>query len=83
MREYSIGALLLDLDDPRKVIGELTYPLLRPLPGDRDGYVPGVVYSCGGMLHNNTLILPYGVNDKTIRIAYFDINKLLNALMAP
>ena len=60
MREYAIGAMLLDLEDPSRVIGRLAEPLLVPDAEERDGYVPNVVYSCGAMRHGDTLVLPYG-----------------------
>jgi predicted GH43/DUF377 family glycosyl hydrolase len=69
MRTYSIGALLLDLDDPTKVVATLTEPLLTPLPDEQDGYVPNVVYSCGALLHAGTLVIPYGIADASIGIA--------------
>ena len=80
MREYSIGAMLLDLDDPRIVLGELSEPLLRSTADERDGYVPNVVYSCGGMRHGRTLVLPYGRDDAMIRIALIDLPELLERL---
>ena len=83
MREYSIGALLLDLNDPRIVIGKLARPLLSPTPDERDGYVPNVVYSCGGLLHGDTLVLPYGCSDASIRVALIDVPGLLESLEAP
>ena len=63
MRQYWIGALLLDRDDPTTVLGHLEKPLLAPRASERDGYVPNVVYSCGAIIHNDTLIIPYGVAD--------------------
>jgi len=80
MREYSIGAVLLDLADPRKVLGQLDQPLLSPAVDERDGYVPNVVYSCGGLLHGDTLVMPYGCSDATVRIALVDVPGLLTAL---
>jgi predicted GH43/DUF377 family glycosyl hydrolase len=80
MREYAIGALLLDLNDPRVVIGKLARPLLSPAPDERDGYVPNVVYSCGGLLHGDTLVLPYGCSDASIRVALIDVPALLAEL---
>jgi predicted GH43/DUF377 family glycosyl hydrolase len=79
-REYSLGAMLLDLDDPARVIGRLDRPLLTPAEAERDGYVPNVVYSCGGMIHGDELILPYGVSDRASRIARVPIGSLLAAL---
>jgi predicted GH43/DUF377 family glycosyl hydrolase len=63
MRQYSIGAFLLDRDDPSKVIGRLREPLLRANENEREGYVPNVVYTCGALLHNGDLIIPYGLAD--------------------
>ncbi len=80
MRQYAIGALLLDLDDPTIVLGRLATPLLTPAADERDGYVPNVVYSCGGMLHGRTLVLPYGCSDSATRIALVDLDPLLAAL---
>jgi predicted GH43/DUF377 family glycosyl hydrolase len=83
MRRYSIGALLLDLDDPSLVLGRLTEPLLRPADDERDGYVPNVVYSCGALLHGDSLLLPYGCSDSTIRFALVDLPSLLARLLEP
>jgi predicted GH43/DUF377 family glycosyl hydrolase len=80
MRTYSIGALLLDLDDPTRVLGRLTQPLLTALGDERSGYVPNVVYSCGAMRHDRTLVLPYGSSDSATRIALVDLDALLDAL---
>ena len=63
MRKYCIGAFLLDLDDPTKVIGRLREPLIKPNNDEREGYVPNVVYSCGSLLHGRQLIIPYGMSD--------------------
>jgi predicted GH43/DUF377 family glycosyl hydrolase len=80
MRTYAIGALLLDLDDPTRVIGRLRRPLLSPADDERDGYVPNVVYSCGAHLHGQTLLLPYGCSDSQIRIALLDLPTVLDLL---
>ena len=80
MRQYSIGAMLLDLDDPRRVVGTLEGPLLTPTADERDGYVPNVVYSCGAMLHHDTLVLPYGCSDAAIRVALVDLSSLLSSI---
>lgn len=80
MRRYCIGASLFDLDDPSKEIGRLSEPLLTPLEDEREGYVPNVVYSCGSMIHNNSLILPYAVSDYSSTYAVVDLIELLNAL---
>ncbi len=66
MRKYSIGAVLLDKDDPSKVIGRTREPLLAAKDQDREGYVPNVVYSCGAVRHGDTLFLPYGIADSSI-----------------
>ncbi len=80
MREYAIGALLLDLEDPNTVIGGLRDPLLRPSQDERNGYVPNVVYSCGPLLHGDQLLLPYGVSDSSVRFAFVDVPLLLDRL---
>lgn len=80
MRKYSIGAVLLDKDDPRKVIGRLKEPLLSPDANEREGYVPNVVYSCGGAIHNDTLILPYAMSDYASSIATVPLKELLAEL---
>ncbi len=63
MRRYSIGAILLDLNDPTKVIARLPEPFIRPNEHERNGYVPNVVYTCGALLIGDTLIIPYGISD--------------------
>ncbi len=80
MRQYSIGAALLDLDDPLKVIGRLKEPLITPLENEREGYVPNVVYTCGGLLHNGTLLIPYGISDQKTGFAKVEITELLDQL---
>jgi len=80
MRVYSIGALLLDLDDPARVIGCSRTPLLSPGPAEQDGYVPNVVYSCGAFLHDGLLWIPYGVGDARIAVAYVPLDELLAAV---
>ena len=81
MRQYCIGAALLDLEDPSKVIGRLSAPLIKPEGNEREGYVPNVVYTCGAMLHNKTLILPYAMSDVATTISTLRINELLAALL--
>jgi len=78
MRQYSIGALLLDLDDPTKIIGWLPEPLIAPNEEERDGYVPNVVYSCGSIIHNGDLIIPYGMSDTKSGFASIPVRELLN-----
>ena len=80
MREYGIGAVLLDLDEPTTLIGALSGPLLTPREDERDGYVPNVVYSCGALVHAGTLVLPYGCSDSSIRFAFVDLEGLLDRL---
>ncbi|HXR23620.1 MAG TPA: glycoside hydrolase family 130 protein [Acidimicrobiales bacterium] len=80
MRTYGIGAILLDLEDPRRVIGSLPYPLLEPNEEEREGYVPNVVYSCGALVHGGTLVLPYGFSDSAVGFARVGTAELLNAL---
>ncbi|NLB25954.1 MAG: glycosidase [Bacteroidales bacterium] len=80
MRQYSIGAILLDINDPTKVIAQLEEPLLSANEEEREGYVPNVIYSCGAMIFNNTLILPYAMSDIASRIAVVDVKKLFNRM---
>ena len=80
MRRYSIWAELLDLDDPSRVIGRLDEPVLTPDEHERDGYVPNVVYSCGSMIHRDTLVIPYGIADQRCRVATVSISELLSKL---
>ncbi len=82
MRVYRLGALLLDLDHPAKIIGRLEDPLLSPRWDDRDGYVPNVVYSCGAMRWRDELILPYGINDQEVGVVRIEIDSLLGAMTA-
>ncbi|MFA9564840.1 MAG: glycosidase, partial [Acidimicrobiales bacterium] len=79
-RRYSLGALLLDLDDPGRVIGHLKEPLLAPRADERDGYVPNVVYSCGSMIVGDHLVLPYGFADVGASIATIELDELLTRL---
>ena len=80
MRKYCIGAALLDLEDPTKVLGRLHEPLLRPEGTEREGYVPNVVYSCGSLLHGREVILPFAVSDRASAIASVCLDDLLTAL---
>jgi predicted GH43/DUF377 family glycosyl hydrolase len=77
MRRYTLGALLLDLDDPSRVIGQLPVPLLEPDASEREGYVPNVLYSCGALLHDGQLHLPYGFSDAGVGVARIDMAELL------
>lgn len=80
MRRYCIGVSLFDLEDPTQEIGRLPEPLLSPLEDEREGYVPNVVYSCGSIIHNKSLILPYAVSDYSSSYAVVDLKELLDAL---
>jgi predicted GH43/DUF377 family glycosyl hydrolase len=77
MRRYTLGALLLDLDEPGQVIGHLSEPLLSPDVDEREGYVPNVVYSCGSMIHADRLVLPYGYADVGASIVTIPLDELL------
>jgi predicted GH43/DUF377 family glycosyl hydrolase len=80
MRKYCIGAFLLDRDDPAKVIGRLREPLLKPNQSEREGYVPNVVYTCGALLHNGELIIPYGLADHATGFATVPLDEVLGAM---
>ena len=80
MRKYSIGAALLDKDDPSKVLARSAQPILAAKDQDREGYVPNVVYSCGAIRHGDTLFLPYGIADSSIGFAFVPIREMLAAM---
>jgi predicted GH43/DUF377 family glycosyl hydrolase len=80
VRKYSIGAALLDKNDPSKVLARSREPLLRPEPSEREGYVPNVVYTCGAMRHNDQIILPYAVSDTFSNFATIKISTLMQTL---
>jgi predicted GH43/DUF377 family glycosyl hydrolase len=80
MRKYCIGAFLLDRDDPSKVIGRLREPLLKPNENEREGYVPNVVYTCGALLHNGELIIPYGLADQATGFGIVALADVLGAM---
>ncbi|PZU10724.1 glycoside hydrolase family 130 protein [Sphingomonas sp.] len=80
VRNYCIGACLLDRDDPRRVLKRMHLPLVHPSPKERDGYVPNVVYSCGALVHDRTLLLPYGVADNFTSFASVPVDDLLAAM---
>lgn len=81
MRRYCIGATLLDRDDPAKLLGRLAEPLLMPTAEERKGYVPNVVYSCGGLVHNGLLVIPYGISDAATGFATVSLDDLLARLV--
>jgi predicted GH43/DUF377 family glycosyl hydrolase len=80
MRQYSIGAFLLDRDDPTQVIGRLREPLLKPNQDEREGYVPNVVYTCGALVLNGQLIIPYGLADHATGFATVPLTEVLAAM---
>jgi predicted GH43/DUF377 family glycosyl hydrolase len=82
MRKYCIGAILLDRDDPGKVIGRLPEPLLSPNQNEREGYVPNVVYTCGALIHNGRLVMPYAMSDSASSVAIIPLDELLDSLLA-
>ena len=80
LRTYGIGAVLLDLDDPTRCLATLREPLLSARDDERDGYVPNVVYSCGAMLHDGSLTIPYGISDSAIGFAQVSVAELLERM---
>ena len=80
VRKYSIGAVLLDKKDPSKVLARTSEPLIRPEPWGREGYVPNVVYTCGGMRHNDLVVLPYAVSDTFSNFATIEITALMRIM---
>lgn len=80
MREYTLGASLYELDNPEKEIGRLNNPLMVPNEVERDGYVPNVIYSCGSIVHNDSLIIPYAMSDYASSYATVNLKELLKVL---
>ena len=80
VRKYSIGAALLDKNDPTKVLARSVEPLLHPEPSEREGYVPNVVYTCGAIRHNDQIILPYAISDTYSNFATIEIAALMQAM---
>lgn len=80
MRNYCMGACLLDKADPRKLLARTPEPILRPSPGERSGYVPNVVYSCGAIVHDRTLLLPFGIADNFASFASCSVDALLKRM---
>ena len=80
MRKYCLGAFLLDLADPTRVIGRLREPLLSPNEAEREGYVPNVVYTCGALLHGRELIIPYAMSDSATSFATMPLDEVLGAM---
>src|SRR5262245_39757024 len=83
MRKYALGAFLLDLNDPARLIGRLETPLLEPDANEREGYVPNVVYSCGAVVHNGDLIIPYAMSDFASTFATISVDAVINAMVSP
>jgi predicted GH43/DUF377 family glycosyl hydrolase len=81
MRRYAIGAMLLDLERPERVVADLPQGLLAPDENEREGYVPNVVYSCGGLVHDGRFWLPYGASDVRVGFASIDLDRLLGAMV--
>ncbi len=79
MRKYCLGAFLLDLNDPTRVIGRLREPLLSPNESEREGYAPNVVYTCGALLHGHELIIHYGMSDYATSFATVSLDEPLKA----
>ena len=80
MRKYCIGAMLLDLNDPSKIIARLHEPLITPNEVEREGYVPNVVYSCGAIVHQNHLVIPYAMSDYATTFATIGLDELLSSM---
>jgi predicted GH43/DUF377 family glycosyl hydrolase len=80
MRKYCIGAFLLDRDDPTRVLGRTREPIIKPNENEREGYVPNVVYSCGSLLHDRRLIVPYAMSDYAATFATLSLDDVLAAM---
>ena len=80
MRTYRIGAILLDLDNPKRILGQLRQQLLSPAPAEQDGYLPSVFYSCDALVHAETMVLTYGTGDAAIGVATVSLPELVDAL---
>jgi len=80
LRKYCIGASLLDQKNPKKVLARLKEPLIVPNSSEREGYVPNVVYSCGGIIHDEWLLLPYAMSDSATGFGRVRVDQLLAAM---
>jgi predicted GH43/DUF377 family glycosyl hydrolase len=83
MRKYSIAAFLLDKNDPARCIGRCARPILKPNDNEREGYVPNVVYTCGALVHNGWMILPYAMSDYATGFARIKVSDILNMMEKP
>jgi predicted GH43/DUF377 family glycosyl hydrolase len=81
IRQYSIGAILLDIENPSKILGRLKEPLIKWTENTRSGYVPNVVYTCGALIHKDTLVVPYARSDQQINISLISLSSLLEKLL--
>jgi predicted GH43/DUF377 family glycosyl hydrolase len=81
MRRYAMGAFLLDLDNPARMLGRLPTPLLEPDANEREGYVPNVVYSCGAVLHQGELIIPYAMSDYASAFATVPLDQVISSMV--
>ena len=81
VRQYSIGAILLDIENPSKILGRLKEPLIKWTENTRSGYVPNVVYTCGALIHKDTLVVPYARSDQQINISLISLSSLLEKLL--
>jgi predicted GH43/DUF377 family glycosyl hydrolase len=81
MRQYCLGAMLLDLNDPTRIIGRLRDPLMTPTEEEREGYTPNVLYSCGSMIHDGNLYIPYAMSDQKTGMATVDVAELIQMLI--
>jgi predicted GH43/DUF377 family glycosyl hydrolase len=80
MRQYCIGAMLLDLKNPARIVARLEEPLLAPREEEREGYVPNVVYTCGAIIHNDELVIPYAMSDIESSVATVGVSDLINRM---
>jgi predicted GH43/DUF377 family glycosyl hydrolase len=80
MRKYCLGAFLLDIKNPSRIIGRTASPLLSPNESEREGYVPNVIYSCGSLIHNRNLIIPYAMSDYATSFASINVEKCLGSM---
>ena len=81
MRRYCIGMILLDKEDPSRIIGRLEQPLIEPDENFKQGYVPNVVYTCGALIHREKLILPYSMSDYATTFAIIDLKRLMKKMV--